>query len=158
MTKRWQTFEHPSDLGLEAWGESLPALFEALGEALAAQICFTGQGQAQERVELDVRADDTQELLLEFLSHLLRLSVIGHRVITDVSVDRVSTDVPSDRANTASTAGGGDALSVHACVGLERVDLTRHELGPEIKAVTYHQLLIEQQPDGQWHARVLLDL
>jgi SHS2 domain-containing protein len=139
IEKRWRTFEHPSDLGLEAWGESLPALLEALGDALAAQICLAGRGKPQERVDVSVQADDVAELAVEFLARLLGLAAIGHRVITDVAVDRA------------------DATSMHARVGLEKVDLARHELGAEIKAVTYHQLLVEQRA-GQWHARVLLDL
>jgi SHS2 domain-containing protein len=47
--------------------------------------------------------------------------------------------------------------AVRAMVTCERIDEQRHELGPEVKAVTYHQLLVAQE-SGQWHARVLLDL
>jgi SHS2 domain-containing protein len=124
---------------LEAWADSLGELFEALGEALAAQICIAGAGAALERVAVDVTAEDVEELTVEFLSRLLHLFVVGRQVITDVKVDRATL------------------TAIHASVGVEKVALRRHELGPEIKAVTYHQLVVEQQ-DGQWHGRVLLDL
>ena len=38
MAKECRTFEHPSDLGLEATADSLGELFEALGEGAARQL------------------------------------------------------------------------------------------------------------------------
>jgi len=37
------------------------------------------------------------------------------------------------------------------------LDPTRHQIGTEIKAVTYHGLRVEQHADG-WLAEVILDL
>jgi SHS2 domain-containing protein len=39
----------------------------------------------------------------------------------------------------------------------EPLDRGRHELGHEIKAITYHGLKVEQTPDG-WLAEVIVDI
>jgi SHS2 domain-containing protein len=40
---------------------------------------------------------------------------------------------------------------------LKRYDPQRHPIDTEIKAVTYHQLRIEQR-EARWEARVIFDL
>src|SRR5439155_27271558 len=39
----------------------------------------------------------------------------------------------------------------------EPLDRARHELGHEVKAITYHGLKVEQTPDG-WLAEVIVDI
>ena len=39
----------------------------------------------------------------------------------------------------------------------EPYDATRHELSHEVKAITYHELKVEQTPDG-WLAEVIVDI
>ena len=44
-----------------------------------------------------------------------------------------------------------------ATVGGETLDPSRHPIDTEIKAVTYHQIAVEQV-GGHWQARVIFDL
>jgi len=46
---------------------------------------------------------------------------------------------------------------VRARLKERRLNLARHELGMEIKAVTYHAARVEQR-DGQWVAEILFDI
>lgn len=39
----------------------------------------------------------------------------------------------------------------------ERIDPSRHAVRRMVKAATYHELQVKQQ-DGQWEARVIVDL
>lgn len=138
MTKQWRTFEHPADLGLEARAESLPELFEALGEGLARQVCPRGV-RSQETLPLEAEADDLESLAVEFLGALLRLFYLRRFLVAEVRVERIEP-------TSLSASAGGESYEPH-----------RHELGPEIKGVTYHHLKVAQEPGG-WVATVLLDL
>ena len=40
----------------------------------------------------------------------------------------------------------------------EPFDPARHGIGREVKAVTYHGLSVERQPDGTWLAEVIVDI
>ncbi len=39
----------------------------------------------------------------------------------------------------------------------EKLDPERHQLGQEIKAVTYHKLVVEER-EGKWYGQVVLDI
>jgi SHS2 domain-containing protein len=38
------------------------------------------------------------------------------------------------------------------------MDAARHKMDHEVKAITYHGLQVEQQPDGSWSAEVIVDI
>jgi SHS2 domain-containing protein len=152
MARHCETFEHTADLGLEARADSLTELFEALGEGLGEQVCAAGQVQLREsrRVEITLDAAESpagpdpdalglETLVVDFLTELLRLFHLEKFLIGRVRVER---------------CGG---TSVTAEVTGESYDPARHELGVEIKAVTYHQLRVAREGDG-WTARVILDI
>ncbi len=132
------TFEHPSDLGLEATADTLGELFQALGEGAAGQICPAGVEPAETR-ELRAEAEDVEYLAVEFLGELLALLHLEHFLVATVRVEEISE------------------RGVRAVVAGEPVDPARHELGAEVKAVTYHQLKVAREAGG-WIARVILDL
>jgi SHS2 domain-containing protein len=138
MGKDWRTFEHPADLGLEARADSLAELFEALAEGLARQVCPRGV-RSQDTLPVRAEADDLESLAVEFLGEVLRLFHLRRFLVAGVRVERI------------------EATSLSASAGGEAYDPARHELGPEIKAVTYHHLKVAHEPDG-WVATVLLDL
>ena len=50
----------------------------------------------------------------------------------------------------------GNSLTA-VCRG-EPMDQTRHEMDHEVKAITYHALRCERQPDGSWFAEVIVDI
>ena len=139
MAKRWSTFEHPSDLGLEARADSLGELFEALGEGVAEHTCPRGSVRPDQTRRVEAHADGPENLLVDFLGELLKLFHLERFLIARVRVAAID-----DRHVRAEADG-------------ETYDPARHELGAEIKAVTYHQLRVACQA-GQWTGRVLLDL
>jgi SHS2 domain-containing protein len=139
MAYKWETFEHTADLGLRAWADTLEELFAALGEAVAAQICPADCINRRETVKVLAQADDLEALAVEFLSELLRLFQIRKFVFSGVSVQSIRHG------------------RLEAVVRGEPVDLARHQLGEEIKAVTYHKVKIARE-GSQWVGQVILDL
>lgn len=146
MSKRHWTFDHPSDIGLEARGESLEELLEAMAEGLAGEICDLASVQPREMHELKVDVPaatggegvDAESLAVDFLT-----AVMNHIQVRHFMVRGVAARIES-------------AIAMVQLTG-EPYDPARHEVKVEIKAVTYHQLVVEQR-ESHWYGRVILDI
>ncbi|MCX8032113.1 MAG: archease [Thermoleophilia bacterium] len=142
--KTYTELEHPADLLLEIWGNSVPELFEnalfAFYDQLAElegfgtgrRLTITGEGQTL--------AEALRSLLAEALYHFATQGFVASR-------GKV----------TVEESGGGRVKAVAELDG-EIIDKRRHTLHGEIKAVTYHRLTVEPMSDGSWRATVLFDV
>ena len=139
MTKHCRTFEHTADVGLQGRADSLGELFEAMGEGLADVICPRRAVKKQKTLQIQAEAENVESLLVDFLGELLGLFNLEKFLVTGIKVERI------------------DETSVAAEVAGETYDPARHELGDEIKAVTYHKLKVAREDDG-WIGRVILDI
>jgi SHS2 domain-containing protein len=91
--------------------------------------------------ELTVKAEgsDPQDLLVNWLSEILYLHDAEGWLFHEFNVQEL-------RDNTITATARG-----------ERFDRARHQAKLLVKAVTYHQLALEQTPQG-WGARVYVDI
>ena len=94
---------------------------------------------ARSTLPLMVDAWGHEELLHDFLSALLVACTARGFVASELSVEAI------------------DERSVRASATGETLDLTRHAVRGEIKAVTYHELTVERVLDG-WRARIIFDV
>lgn len=138
MGKGCETFEHTADVGLSAWGDTRGELYEALAEGLADLVCPRRQVRPRHDRALRVDSEDAELLAVDFLAKLLAFMQTERIVVCEVQVHDV------DDTHLAATVRG------------EPIDIDRHRMGDEIKAVTYHMLEVKQQ-DGRWTAKVILD-
>jgi len=139
MAKQCRTIEHTADIGLEAKGLTLAEMLEAQAEGLVEFICPRGQVKASQSRTIEVSAEDVGALAVDFLSAVLGVLEGERFAISSVKVEQV------------------DETSVRARIEGEPLDLTRHRLEHEVKAVTYHQLSVRQTTAG-WEAVVFLDI
>ena len=139
MAKSYTTFEHTADIGLRASADSLGELLEAMGEGLAEQICPRGAVRPERSRPMTVRADNVEDLTHDFLQAMLLLFHLDKFLVSQVRVTQI------------------DEAMVTAEVRGETFDPDRHEIGAEIKAVTYHLLSVTRDGDG-WCGTVVLDI
>ena len=132
----FEILEHTADVGVRAFGDSLPELFEQATHGLAnvAGIWTTGEG---EQVEVAVEGDDLGGLLVDWLSEILWLHDSRDMLLTSVDVAWVDRGV---KGNVRLLPRG-----------------SRSATGTQVKAVTYHQLRVERVATG-WEADVYLDV
>ncbi len=135
---RHRQIEHTADLGLEIWGDSRSELFAQAACALREVIVADAPVRSQQTQEIEVSGADDAELLVAWLSELLFLFECRGFLPSDCQLEF-----------------GDDILS--ARVKGEPFDPQRHPLEREVKAITHHQVLVEEK-NGEWHARVYLDL
>jgi Uncharacterized conserved protein len=133
--------DHTGDVGFVARAESVEGVFEESAKALFAVILDDVERVRSESalpVEIG-EAVDREDLLVRFLGELLFLHDAKDWVFCGARV-----------AFLSSIALRGEALG-------ERFDPAQHRIARQVKAVTYHHLLLSEDRGG-WSARVVLDL
>lgn len=135
----YELFEHTADLGLRATAPDLNALFAEMGRCLLASVV---EDPASVRPAQDVRIElagtDREFLLFDWLKELLLRFETEQMLFA-------SFDVAVTDTGLTATARG------------EQYDPARHALAHEVKAITYHELKIEQV-GGAWLAEVIVDI
>ncbi len=135
----YEHFEHTADLGLRVRAADLNALFAEAGAALfAAVVEDLTTVRPLQQVEVRLAGDDLEYLLFDWLRELL-YRFDGEHLLLGRFEAKVSA------AGLEGTAWG------------EPLDRARHELGHEVKAVTYHGLKVERTADG-WLAEAIVDI
>jgi SHS2 domain-containing protein len=134
-----ETFDHTADLGLRARAADLGTLFAEAGQALLSALVENPEAVAPARaVEVKLPADDLEYLLFDWLKALLYYFDAERLLLSRF-------DVKVGEGGLEATARG------------EAFDPARHEPAHEVKAITYHDLKVEQTPDG-WLAEVIVDI
>jgi SHS2 domain-containing protein len=136
---RFRLLEHTADMGIAAEGETLAALFQQAALGLRQIITATTDIEPRQEVLLEVRGQDREELLVNWLDELIFL-VEQRRLLPAV----FEIQSASEKRLCARIWG-------------EPLDPARHELEREVKAVTYHQISVERTRSG-WRAQVYVDL
>jgi SHS2 domain-containing protein len=134
----FEILEHPADIGFRAFGGTLAELF---ANSAIAMLSIAGDPQAAEPREeycISVESGDREGLMVDWLNEVLywydgkRIALRTFRAeINEHRIDAVAAGEPRDPE--------------------------RHRARLTVKAVTYHQLKIEQR-DGTWIAEVYLDI
>lgn len=134
--------ESVSDVGFEAWSQTLEGLFRASWDAtLSLMIGDVNAVRREDRRRVSCDDHDLEMLLFDFLGELIYLKD-AHRSLCRIESLAVEP-VDSGYRLTATVAG-------------EEIDPTRHDLGVDIKAVTLDQLTLRRDGD-RYLARVSLD-
>lgn len=135
----YETFDHTADLGLRIRAADLNTLFQEAGEAMFSTIVDDlGTVKPSERIDIAISGTDREYLLFDWLRELLYRFDAEHRLFSKFQVTVTEQGLQG-------TAWG------------EKYDPKRHVLGHEVKAITYHELKVEQTADG-WLAEVIVDI
>jgi SHS2 domain-containing protein len=138
----YRLIEHTADTGLEVEAPSLGELF--LDSLRGMTDCITDLEQVVpvSRRRLEVRAGDLGRLLVDWLSEAVYLFEVEDLLLSHAEVEI-----------RESQAG----FELESTVAGEPFDPDRHPVKIAIKAVTYHQLAVDQTATG-WRARVIFDI
>ncbi|MFQ5707518.1 MAG: archease [bacterium] len=136
---KYLPIDHTADAGLKVFGCDLADLFCNAALGMFAMISNLETVHSTCEMRLRVEATDLAALLLNWLSELNYRFLTERMVFKNFQIDEI----------------GPTALL--ARVQGEELDLDRHELYTEIKAVTYHKLYVRETVQG-WEAQVIFDL
>ena len=135
----YEVFPHTADVGLRINAESLNSLFEDAGRGLFSLIVANLETvQPRTSEQFKIAGDNVEYLLLDWLGELL-FTFESRRMLFsefEISVDDQGLE--------------GVAMG-------ERLDVERHHLEHEVKAITYHGLSVSGNHSG-WAAEVIVDI
>jgi SHS2 domain-containing protein len=139
-TGRYELIDHTGDIAILVRAPTLPSLYDTAARALFDVILDVATVEPKLRCPVSIGdAADAEDLLVRFLSELLFLHDARGWLFAGF-----------DTSAIASTRIEGEALG-------EMFDPVRHAVRRQVKAVTYHYLLLSQDAEG-WSARLVLDL
>jgi len=131
--------DHPADLGIEAYGQTLAESFEQAALGLMSVILDPATVEPFEAREVSLDAVDTEQLLVKWLAEILYLYDGQHFVPVKFSIRSISQS------------------HLHASLWGEEFSVEKHLTRLDVKAITYHQLLVRQDENGS-RVRVFLDI
>ena len=135
----YREIPHTADLAIEVRGGSVEELFEKAGRSLYALMVDTTGIRELEEVMVEAEGETTEELLVEWLSQLLKLFNLSEFVGKRIRISRF------------------ERRGLRALVWGERFDPRRHDFYTEIKGVTFHGLSVVQEAE-EWKAQVIFDV
>ena len=139
----FEIIEHPADVGFRAWGRTREEMFAHAALAMMTLACELEGLEERERREIESTGADDESLLYGWLAEILAVQDAEQMFF--------------HRAEVTYLSPAGTPGQVRGRMYGERYDRQRHRAGTYIKAVTMHQLRVEQTPEG-WRAQVYLDV
>lgn len=135
--KRYDLIEHTADVGLKAYGNNISEAFENAARGMFDIITDNSKIAAIGQYDIQLEAPDKEQLLIDWLSELLFLNSAKNLVFGSFKVKI------NDNQLKAEVSG-------------EEYDKSKHNMGVEIKAVTYHML--EVNNEKPYYVQVLFDI
>lgn len=129
-----------ADIAFEAYGKDLNELFVNIGKAVTEIMTDIKKVKPEMTKEFEVHSEDLESLVFDFISELLYYKDAEGLVFSDFEI-RIEKN---EKYNLKCIAKG------------EKLKREKHEIRMEVKAATYHQMLIKR--DKEWKARIVLDV
>jgi len=132
--------EHTADVQVRSWGPSLEEAFSQTAYSLMATIT-PDLKKITPKIEkkITIKAEDKEALLFDFLSEFLYIFDVDELVFSQIYVNKI------EKFN--------DNYKLQAILKGEKFDLGKHEIGIEVKAITYSFMNIEEK-----HASTIIDI
>ena len=139
----YELFEHTADVGLRVRATELNQLFvDAARGLFSVMVANPDTVRTVQQVSFSLKGENLEGLWHDWLAELLYTFHGCRLLLAEFQVD--VCEAAGDLAMTATARG-------------EPIDLGRHEIDAEVKAITWHGLKVEQHADG-WLAEVILDI
>ena len=135
----YEIINHTADLGIVVKGGTIEELFVNAANAMTDLMVKADGRENGVKRKLLVEGEDLPDLMVRWLSEILYLFNGENILVSAIEIGSISPT-----RLQAKLSG----VSLKKC---------RHEILREIKAVTYHQIAVEETADG-WETRVIFDI
>ena len=139
MQKSFEIIEHTADIGIRAFGDTLPEVYANAARGLLSLMVAPESVRPSVEETVDVNGTDAVDLMVSWLHEIVYRFDTHHRAFATVHIEDFNE------------------WRLRAVLAGEALDLERHAVGHEVKAVTWHRARVEKTGAG-WVAEVYLDL
>jgi len=134
-----------ADAAFEAWGKTREELFSACAQAaMNVMVRDLNSIENKHEVTIDIEEEDLETLLVRFLEEIIYYKDV-YRILLKPKTVQIEWEGEEERYFLIAHMEG------------EPVDLQKHPLSTDIKAVAHHRSKVTQEPGG-WRATVVLDV
>lgn len=135
--KKYKLIEHTADVGIKAYGKNLSEAFENAAIGMFDIITDKSKIENVGQYNIEMDAPDLEQLLVDWLSELLFLNSAKNLIFNKFNVT-------IDKTHLSALVSGEEFYEL------------KHNMGTEIKAVTYHML--ELRKKKPFYVQVLFDI
>ena len=137
--KIYELIDHTADVGVKAYGKTISEAFENAAKGMFDIITDSSEIENIGQYNIELEAHDLEQLLVDWLSDLLFLNSAKNLVFGFFKVEL------DEKKSKLSAKVFGD-----------KFNLSKHKIGAEIKAVTYHMLEVKKKKP--FYVQVLFDI
>ncbi len=135
----FEVIEHTADVGVIGKGRTMADAFESAAYGMFSIMADIGKYQATKTKVIRAKGHDDIALFQSFLANLITLFETERVLPVDFQIEEIS-------------------MGRLTCYVMVRpIDNDIEWIGPQIKAVTFHQMAIWEE-NGMWHARAIFDV
>ena len=135
---KYRLIDHTADFGIHVFGSDLKDLFSNAAFAMFDLITDIKSLKGEDESGLNVKGNDRPDLIVNWLRELLYFWNGKEKLIESVDITSIT----------------GNELA--AKIRFDSFDPARHSIKNEIKAVTYHQIQVNQITSG-WESKIIFD-
>ena len=131
----YEFIDHTADVQVKSWGNNLEEAFAQTAYSLMATIT-PNLKKITPKIEksLDIEAEDKEALLFDFLSEFLYIFDVEGLIFNQIKVESIK------KINSY--------YELKAILKGEKFSKEKHEIGTEVKAITYSFMKIEEDIDN----------
>jgi len=137
--KRFESIDHPSDIGIVAYGKDQKELFENAACGMFSLMTDLKKVKDKDNIEVKVEGDSKESLLVNWLNELIFLEDSKKSIFCKFNISKAENKL------------------IIAKVRGEKIDPARHAMARSIKAATYNQLNINEK-GNLLSARIIFDV
>jgi len=146
MSGGYTILDHTADTGLIVRADTCDEIFEYAALGMSSLVVDPGTVRAKKEVNINISSDSLEELFFQWLKEIL------------YQINATGMVFSSFRLKTDKFSGTGQKkYYISAFLYGEELDIERHEVCNEIKAVTRHSFRLERGKKV-WKATVIFDL
>ncbi|MGM0771824.1 MAG: archease [Halobacteriota archaeon] len=131
---KYEYLEHTADAKFRAYGKTVEEAFENAAVAMFNVMINTSKVDCIHTEDIELISPEIDDLLVDWLSELLFLFEVDFMAFGKFEVTSI-TQENGEYKLSASASG-------------EEIDLEKHEIDTEVKAVTYNELKVEETTEG----------
>ena len=136
---KYRLIDHTADFGIHVFGSDLKDLFTNAALAMFDLITDIKSLKSADESSLNIKGDDRPDLMVNWLRELLYIWNGKEKLVGSVDIISIAEN------------------ELAAKIKFDSFDPARHSIKNEIKAVTYHQIQVNQVANG-WESRIIFDV
>ena len=140
---KYEYLYHIADAKFRAFGLTLEEAFENAALALFNVMIDTSNILPGEKREIELTSPDIKMLLVEWLSELLYMFEVEEIIFSEFRIDKIEKTC--------------EGFSLKGKASGVLIDLSHHKFDTQVKAVTLHELEVEQDETGKFRVQVVVD-